>query len=380
MLMTTIETIFIIIVAMISLPYFCKAIRRPSLLYSAYLVIGLFLGDFLEHRTQFMMEEVGRIGFALLLFFVGLEIEIPPWRVVKRAFPFCFAWFGIQMTLFALCCWLCGWGWGYGCIAAAGINACSLGITYGLLKSQSAYLENDSGDRVLVEMVLLEIASLLILTASNTIYARGWSIAILWQMLGFATFLIVIRLFSGMIQKHMSRLVKNAGKWRIHQLLLIILFVAVIGERLGLSAAKTAFFLGLFMNAITDEGIKLEDELKPIAQGIFIPVFFIGLGAKVSLSSLFTFILPIAGAIVAALFFVRFWIFRKFHYPALNPKFFLLYCPNITLVAVVAEILMHNQAPKEHIDLLLAIGLIMTITATFLFPTPIQDKQEIPAH
>lgn len=51
-------------------------------------------------------------------------------------------------------------------------------------------------------------------------------------------------------------------------------------------------------------------------------------------------------------------------------RYFLLFCPNLTMVAVAAGILIEHGAEKNTIDLLLATGLLLTIGSAFLFPAP----------
>lgn len=375
--MTTFETVFIVLAGIILLPSFCQLIHRPTLLFCSYLMLGVALGGFILPSTRFMLEEVGTIGFLLLLFLIGLEIEIPLFTVLKKSIPFCASWMLVQIPLFAVASWFFDLGWGYGVVAGAGVNACSLGIAYGLLKSQERDIESNSQKQILIEMALLEVISLVILVGSDAVYANGWGKEVVIQAVILLLFILSIRIFSGLIHKYLGRLIEGSGKWRLHQFFLILLLVTMIGYRLGLSAPKTAFFLGLFMSAVTHNGLKIEDELKPIAQRILIPVFFIGLGTKISLDNLFPHILPSAILITCLLICIRFWIFRYTTSYSISSKYFLLFCPNITMVAVSADILSHAHATKDQIDLLLVTGLFMTLGAAISLPTPNESKSSL---
>lgn len=372
--MTTIETIVIMIVAIISLPLLCSFINRPSLLYSSYLLLGLTFGHSLGACTHFMLEELGKVGFIILLFLIGLEIEIPSVDSLKKSLPFCLSWFFIQIPLLAILSWCFGLGWGFGFIAAAGISACSLSLAYGLLKGQSHLISIQTQKEFLTEMVFLEVVALFMLAASEAVFEYGWKIQVLWQGIALLSFILILRLFSGMIYRQLSNLIESSNKWRIHLLFLIIFLFAIVGERIGLSAPKTAFFLGLFMSSITHKGLKFEEELKPIAHRILIPVFFISLGSSISIFALFPYILPLAGLLTLGVFFIRFLIFRYTSTHSTPLKYFLLYCPNLTMVAVAAEILIRHDVPKAQIDLLLAIGLLMTVGPAFLFPTNLSNE------
>ncbi len=367
--MTTIETIAIAIAAILVFPSICRWLNRPALLYSAFLLLGVALGDFLKLDTHFMLDEIGKVGFILLLFMVGLEIDLPPVGTLRKSFPFVFTWLLVQIPLFILLSWTLGFGPITGLVAGAGINACSLGISYSLLESQKGAIDESSMKNILLAMVVLEILSLFILAVSEILCVHGWSLQIIFQSSSIFGFILIIRLFSGKIHQQFSRLIENAGRWKIHQILLILFTITMIGERLGLSAAKTGFFLGLFMSSATHRGIKFEDELQPIAQNVLIPLFFISLGSRISPSHLFPYILPAGILIGAILFGLRFVIFRWMARIEVPRRFFLLFCPNLTMVAVAAGILTEHRIDRNVIDLLLATGLLMTIGAAIMFPS-----------
>ncbi len=373
--MTTIETLIVIILTIVSLPYLCKLINRPSLLYCAYILVGVVCGNFLGLYTFTMLHEVGNIGFTLLLFLLGLEIELPSKQTLKKSMPFCIAWFAIQLPLLALAGWAANLSWGFIIIASSGITACSLSIAYGILKGQSDAIGKSTTTNIVVKMVALELIALVILAVSDVVYAHGWGKEVLVQALSLLFFVFLIRIFSQTIHKQLSRLVEAQGKWEIHYLLLVVFLVAIIGERLGLSAPKTAFFLGLFMSETSHSGVKFEDVLQPLAKGILIPIFFLSLGTTISLQGLFPWVLPIALTITVILFSVRYYLFNNLFNHNLATKYFLLYCPNITMAAVAAEILIHHQAPKEQVDLILVTGLLMTLSPAFIFPSPQEEVE-----
>jgi Kef-type K+ transport system membrane component KefB len=56
---------------------------------------------------------------------------------------------------------------------------------------------------------------------------------------------------------------------------------------MGLSAAKTAFFLGLFMSRAQFEGMSVEEYIAPISRRFLIPIFFMSLGLLIDSRMLF---------------------------------------------------------------------------------------------
>lgn len=373
--MTTVETIVLLIIGIITLPYICKKLGRESLLYCSYLLMGLGIGDFLQPHTHLMLHELGEVGFILLLFLIGLEIELPPFGTLRKSFPFCLVWLGIQIPLCALISIACGFGGFFGFVAASGINACSLGIAYGITKKSN--FEESTSQKILIAMVVLEVFSLFTLGMSEVVYKYGFSYEIFTHGSALIGFILLLRMFSKPIHKKMSKLIEGVGIWKIHQLFLLIFVISMLGDRLGLAAQKTAFFLGLFLPSTTLSGIKMESQLKTVAHGILVPIFFISLGARISLHNLLL-VLPIGMAITLILFLLRYFIFRFHSNLDIPSRNFLLFCPNLTVVAVAAEMLLVHNAHKETVDLLLATGFFMTIGSAILLPqkTQVTIKEE----
>ncbi len=372
--MTTIETIAIIIVLIISLPRICKYIRRPSLLYSAYLVVGVLLSGFLTVYTRFMLDELGKIGFTLLLFLIGLEIDLPSWNSLQKPLKFCALWLGVQIPLLVTMFFLYGYDINFGWVAATGINACSLSIAYGLLKTQEEDLDPVAKSQILASMIVLEVMTLFIFASTDVVLSYGWGIEIISQCAAILFFIIIMKLFSKRIHHTLSILLDGQGRWKIHQMLLIILVVAIVGERIGLSAPKTAFFLGLFMSAVTHKGLKIEDELKPVAKGVLIPIFFLSLGTRISIDNFSALIQPISIILCAALG-MRYFLFRYCFGTTEPLKTFLLFFPNITMASVAAEILIHHHFGQEQIDMLLMTSLILTVGSSLLFPVRVKKTE-----
>lgn len=369
-MITTIETLSVIIIAIISLPKVCQLFNRSSLLYSAYLLLGVTIGEIIHLNTRLMLNEVGNIGFILLLFLIGLEIEVPSLKDFKKTLGFSSVWFLIQLPLFLLAGWLGGLDDNFGLAAGAGICACSLGVAYKILQGQSSQIKSENFSQIVIQMVILEVISLILLVAADAIHVHGFGKTFLWQLSILILFIFFLRGSSGFVQNHLTSLLKSTNKWRVHRLFLALFAFIIVGEKLGLSAPKTAFFLGLFMSSTSDNGIKFEEELKGVAQRILIPIFFISLGTKISIISLFPWIFPAAVCITGFLYAVRIVIYSYFYGKTMPLKYFMLFCPNITMVAVATEILIHQDVSGILIDLLLVTGLIMTIIPAFLFPTP----------
>ena len=83
--MTILEGAILLLLMLLALPDFCRRIERPGLLYPLYIVAGIAAGAFMDAHTRDAWREIGQFGFVLLLFSVGLEIELPQRRETLAA-------------------------------------------------------------------------------------------------------------------------------------------------------------------------------------------------------------------------------------------------------------------------------------------------------
>ncbi|MCU0789310.1 MAG: cation:proton antiporter, partial [Verrucomicrobia bacterium] len=75
--MNQIEAIIVLLLLFMAVPDLCRKLKRPALTYSAYVIFGIILGPWLDTGVSTMLNEAGHVGFLLLLFEVGMEIELP---------------------------------------------------------------------------------------------------------------------------------------------------------------------------------------------------------------------------------------------------------------------------------------------------------------
>ena len=67
-----------------AVPDVCAWFKRPALAYPVFVCFGLLVGPLLRPAVEDMIKEAGEIGFVLMLFEVGLEIDLPKWRELGR--------------------------------------------------------------------------------------------------------------------------------------------------------------------------------------------------------------------------------------------------------------------------------------------------------
>jgi Kef-type K+ transport system membrane component KefB len=88
-MLNNIEVIVFLLLLFMGVPDLCRKLGRPALAFPVFVLIGLALAPALNANVRTTMMEAGVIGFVLLLFEVGLEVDLPrPRELVK---PFAFA-------------------------------------------------------------------------------------------------------------------------------------------------------------------------------------------------------------------------------------------------------------------------------------------------
>jgi len=148
----------------------------------------------------------------------------------------------------------------------------------------------------------------------------------------------------------------------------LVLVIAALGERLGLSAPKTAFFLGLFMSRVEHDGKGIETVIAPVSRQFLIPLFFVSLGTRVEFGFLATWPAVVAVSAGWLLLGVRYMMHRRGMGIGAHEQAFLLLCPNLTMVALGATTLNETGTLPQNASWLLLTGLVMSVTALFLLP------------
>lgn len=368
--MNSIELIIILLLLFMAVPDLCRALRRPALIYPAFVVFGLVLGPWVKGDLATMIGEAGQIGFLLLLFEVGLEIDLPRPRELVRPVGYVLRWVLIQYPVVIALARFAGLPWLESFVAAAAITGCSVGMAHSAWKNYPG-LGADSRLLILRVMVLLEVLAIVLLAVETTglgYNAKWWMIALKLVGVAAAVFLCsrIAVPFTRLLQEGLGR----TTHWRIHFVTLVVLVVCAIGERLGLSAAKMAFFLGLFMSRIEHDGKNLEEYLAPISQRFLIPIFFVSLGLAIPFAYLASRTALLALVAAALLLAWRELLHRRWLRTGGDAQAYLLFSPNLTMVALAGSALL-NAGLDAHIAAWVVLtGLFMTVIAILSLPAP----------
>jgi Kef-type K+ transport system membrane component KefB len=258
-------------------------------------------------------------------------------------------------------------------VAAAALTSCSVGMAHAAWKS---FPFPDAGARALVLhiMVLLELLAIVLLSVETVMLGAGLSWHVPLKLVGIGITVLLVARFSTHVQKLFQFVLEKATHWRVHFLVLLVLAVCAFGERFGLSAAKTAFVLGLFLSRIEHDGKGLEIYMSPISHGFLVPIFFVALGMQLPWQSLVTWNALLALGVAGLLLGFREIIHRRWLKTSGARNTFLLFTPNLTIVALATSALFQYQPGSTTAPWLLMTGLFMTVLSLFLLPRAANGK------
>lgn len=365
--MTPVELLIGIILLLLAVPDLCRKAGRPALLYTVYLVVGLLIGPALSLEVRDLLMELGRFGFILLLFQIGLEIDLPPVKSLVTPARLALKWSVVQFPFVMMVARLAGLDWHESFLAAAALNGCSVSMTF-LAWRHFPTPTPENKRHLLLWMVAIEILAIIILTAGSTLLKHGFGAAFFGQFLLIGAVVALISKFADRLTSSLARRLPSSIRLKGHYIVLFVFVVAAVGARFGLSEAKTAFFLGLFISRATHEGMALEHHLKPISQHLLIPIFFVSLGAFVPVELLATRIGLYALLATALLLALRDFLHRTYVRSGCERRAFLLVCPNLTIVAIAANTMRNAGGDPSHVGWVVLTGLVLTVVSLLLLP------------
>jgi len=373
--MSPIEIIICLLLLFMAVPDVCRKFKRPALVFPVFVLFGLLLGPLANEPVRTMLGQAGQVGFLLLLFEVGLEIDLPPIREFARPLLRALTWSLVQYPLVVALALLAGLGWLEALMAAAALTACSVGMGYPAWKSYPGFAPEPK-QSLLQVMVALELIAIVVLAVETAALKGGWTWIILLKLAGIAVTVFLIARFSAHLTNLFQSILERTTHWRVHWLVLLVLAVCALGERLGLDAAKTAFFLGLAMSRARHDDLPLEHHIAPISHGFLIPLFFVTLGMQIEWKMLAGWTSLLAFGTAGLLIGARDILHRRWLATGGDQRAYLLLCPNLTIVALGVKTMRDQSADAQLTLWLLLTGLFMTIASLTLLPASGEFKEQ----
>jgi Kef-type K+ transport system membrane component KefB len=264
-------------------PYVCRRLRVPSVV--GYILVGVVVGPYglgIVPKHGQVAEFFAELGKLLLMFFVGLEVDLRQFRAQRdKSFLFGLVTFGIPMIAGTAV----GLLFGYGLVAALLIGSLLAShtlIAYPIV--MNAGLARLPCVTITVgATILTDMLSLLVLAICLTTHQAGFDAEAIAIQLGELAIFIVVMVF----------VLGPAGRWAFDRLgrtdeasftlmLAIVALGATFADALKLEGILGAFLAGLAVNgAVRDTAAK--EKIEFLGNNLFIPAFFIVTGFLVDL-------------------------------------------------------------------------------------------------
>jgi Kef-type K+ transport system membrane component KefB len=341
-------------------PPICRRIHIPPGV--GLLVAGVALGPSglgtLPNAAP-VAEFFADIGKLLLMFFVGLEIDLSQFRRTGgRSLAFGFLTFSIPLAIGVGVGVLAGYAW----LSALLIGSLMASHTLlGFPIVQRMKLVGDEAVAVTIGgTIFTDLASLLMLAICLPIHSSGFSMSAFTIQIGELVAYGLLVFFGLSALGHW--LIEQMGDSRAREAVLILLIIALAGfgaEVIHLEAIIGAFLAGLAINRALRQR-EAKEQLEFLGDTLFIPMFFVSIGflidVRVFLQTLVTrtgLVVGIVGGLVAGKYLAAQLTKRLFHYSRSEGcLIWSLSLPQVaaTLAAAIVAFEAKNSAGERLID------------------------------
>jgi Kef-type K+ transport system membrane component KefB len=283
---------------------FAPRARLPECV--GYILLGVLVGPHLlgvVPRHAEVAEFFAELGKLLLMFFVGLEIDLRQFSEERRRA----AVFGIATFALPL---LAGIGVaqlaGYGIVPALLIG--SLIASHTLIAFPAVTRAGQASRPAVIVTVgatmLTDMLALLVLAGCLATHRTGFSpAALLVQVVELAAFAVLLLAVAGPLARHAIGRLGGSDEAAFALLLVIVSAAAIAAEAIELEGIIGAFLAGIAVNQAVKR-TRVKEKLEFLGNSFFIPAFFIVTGFLVDVRLLATSLstdLPLVAAIVIAL-------------------------------------------------------------------------------
>jgi Kef-type K+ transport system membrane component KefB len=295
--------LLVIALAALGLPPLASYVRLPAVVLE--ILFGIVVGPVLHIvEADPLVESLGELGFLLLLFLAGFEIDL---RLFERS--------GVRPVLrgalvFALTIVLAAVGaigLGLGIFMTLVLATTSVGLVVPTLRSGRS-LSTPLGQDILMAALIADFVTLLAVSVVALVFQVGVDV----RLLAFPLFIVlvvasfaILRLAAWWWPAQFGRFFDrhDPDALGVRFAIAMLLAGAGLAAALGIEPALGAFLAGTGVATVFRHRGDLDHTLDGLAYGFLIPIFFIGVGLSFSLSSIDR---PSTIGFVAVLFVVAF--------------------------------------------------------------------------
>ena len=291
------------------MPFISRRLHLPSavgeILYG--LLIGLLFKE--AFKKTGIIEFLGELGFILLMYLAGLEINFEKIKITPRKDLYLYT--SMVLTAALLSVAVAGY-FGQPPIFALVYLTTAVGLLFPVLK-ETGILESDTGQRLLIIGSIGEVVSLISLTIFILYYRYGFSSESLFhlgQLAGFVAaayilnklFRLVVWWFPGLVRPFLQTgdSVESGIRANFVNMFLFVALAALADMELIVGA----FLGGAAFALVFKEREHVREKIGGMAYGFLIPVFFIEVGLRFDIKAFIDIQAILMGVVISFIIIV----------------------------------------------------------------------------
>jgi monovalent cation:proton antiporter-2 (CPA2) family protein len=257
----------------------------------AYLIAGIIIGPhgLGVFRTPGSILSVAELGIVMLLFLIGLELELGKLLAMRRAiFGLGTAQLVLTATTIGALAYGFGWlSWRGAVIAGLSLALSATAIALQILEErgqlQQAYGQRAFAILLLQDMAVVPLLALLPLLGDGGAGPHGGPLAALRSVALIAAAIALVVAAGRYLLNPAFRLLAATGAREVMTAaaLLVVLGAALIMQAAGMSMALGAFLAGILL-AESNYRHELEADIEPF-RGLLLALFFMGIGMTIDM-------------------------------------------------------------------------------------------------
>ena len=276
--------IFVILIAGLIFSEIFKRLHLPYV--TALIIAGILIGPFALNLIQIdeTVSLIASIGVVFLMFMAGSEIKIGSFeKMGKNIFVLSFLNGIVPFIIGFSISWLFGYDYFTSIVLGTTFVSSSIAVIIPSLESNKL-LDTKIGKTIVSATVFEDVTSLILLAVILQILAQKTPLPLPVYIPTIILLFILLKTIIPRIEKRYYR--KKKGKdlfeSELRFVLVVLLATVILFETLGMHSIVAGFLIGILLgDSITG---KVEEKIRSISYGLFIPVFFLILGMQTDLS------------------------------------------------------------------------------------------------
>ncbi len=286
--MATMLPFFVILIAGLIFSEIFKRLHLPYV--TALIIAGIVIGPFMLNliTADETVTVMASIGVIFLMFMAGSEIKSKSFEQIEKnvfilallngAIPF--------ITGYAIGAFF-GYNFFTSIILGAAFISSSVAVIIPSLES-SGLMRTKLGKTIVSSTVIEDICSLIFLALILQSFTQRTALPLPIYLPIIVLLIVILKIFIPKIQNvyYHKKSGKDLFESELRFVFVVLLATVLLFESIGMHAIVAGFLIGIILS--DSIGQKLDDKIRTISYGFFIPIFFLVIGIQTDLSVLFS--------------------------------------------------------------------------------------------